>query len=820
MKDLYNIAAAALLHDIGKLGQRANWPELSPQTLALEQHYCPTGEGARSTHRHVLWTSQWLELILPKLPQCMNLSLIRDAACCHHRPSTILDWTIAEADRLASGHDRRSTEEGENAGFRQVALESCLAKVRLADRPAVDSVSWLARELDECDSRILPGKPTSMDVSASWPRLAREVDQAVETMNLQNYSPAQAIMHLDAFTERFLSLVPSSAMDRPDVSLYDHSRATAALACAIHGFHASDVAPRESAVRNRDLSAFRFVAGSLRGIQDFIFDPSAPQKGLARSFRARSFFVSCLTESVVQRILNAIDYPATSCIMQAGGRFTLLLDAGANTFQKLQTALAELDRWFAVKAPAGLGFCDSADLCFSGQELSAERFSNLSGRLSTGLEEARLRPALHHMQTGSAWDEGTFISSRDMHEEAITQHAQFTALGRVLPAASAFTLNPSALPGMLDNSMDCAGYWLQLHAAQPQQGNVAGAMFWANLMPAAAVQPIRRAASYVPTLNRADIDPLRCYGDTGEDQDDPLTEGNLTTFEHLAAFSTTLDQNGKRSGVPMLACLKADVDRLGWLFAKGFGSDASIARVATMSRMLDLFFKGHLDWRFRQPDSPWRHVYTVFAGGDDLMLLGPWPVMMDLAGELRGWLDSLTGNNPSVTISAALSLFHSRMPPDRMARESDEALEAAKEAGRNRITVLNRVLTWSQFAQTRDIAAKLHTRMQPSSPVQLRGAFVYRLLRHAKSAEKVEMARKKGDQNIAIDDLTWRSHYSYDLRRNVIDPAERHGKGEPEFFRWLRELLPPPAASADPGRYAPAIIGATLALYRNRGTSS
>jgi len=104
-------------------------------------------------------------------------------------------------------------------------------------------------------------------------------------------------------------------------------------------------------------------------------------------------------------------------------------------------------------------------------------------------------------------------------------------------------------------------------------------------------------------------------------------DGDVVTFEEIAARS-----HGRQA----LGYLKVDVDNLGFIFSRGLvggsGDRASISRVATLSRTLEVFFAGHLEvlLRTEYPD-----VYLVYSGGDDLLAVGPWDVMFGLADRVR-----------------------------------------------------------------------------------------------------------------------------------------------------------------------------------------
>jgi CRISPR-associated protein Csm1 len=271
------------------------------------------------------------------------------------------------------------------------------------------------------------------------------------------------------------------------------------------------------------------------------------------------------------------------------------------------------------------------------------------------------------------------------------------------------------------------------------------------------------------------------------------------------------------------------------LLSHGCGDDTSFGRVATLSRQLDFFFKALLTSRFAEPEGPYRHVYTIFAGGDDLMVIGPWPVLFELAGELRAWFRRLTADNPDVTLSAGLALGSGRMPVSSLAAAAEQELEAAKDAGRDRIGVFRRVLTWSEYDEALAVGRRLDRMIVEGdnrTVLKLRPGFAYRLLQYARNAERVDLARHT-EQLVAAggvvtasslrladlrDELTWRSHLSYDLHRNIRRSLPKDASASVrEDLEWLESFLVIPVQSAS-GRFANVLrLAASYALYRNRG---
>ncbi len=132
------------------------------------------------------------------------------------------------------------------------------------------------------------------------------------------------------------------------------------------------------------------------------------------------------------------------------------------------------------------------------------------------------------------------------------------------------------------------------------------------------------------------------------------------TFMHITADALERFTDGSLRGKPFLALVKADVDYLGFIFRHGLRRDVSandrltLSRLAQLSRMMDLYFTGYLKGLLHRE---FRDTYTVYAGGDDLMLIGPWRQTLHLTARINETFRDYTGHNPNITLSAGLTLM-------------------------------------------------------------------------------------------------------------------------------------------------------------------
>ena len=158
--------------------------------------------------------------------------------------------------------------------------------------------------------------------------------------------------------------------------------------------------------------------------------------------------------------------------------------------------------------------------------------------------------------------------------------------------------------------------------------------------------------------------------------------GEPLTFEEIAAKST---------GDRLLAILKADVDDMGVKVGQIAGQDSPEGRhyeqLQSFSRSLHSFFVDRVQDMLK--DS-WPLIYTIYAGGDDLLLVGPWNVMLDFAGALDREFESGPGREYGpLTLSAGVALTPYHVPVRHSVGRGEELLEQAKgRKGKNSCAAL------------------------------------------------------------------------------------------------------------------------------------
>ncbi len=142
--------------------------------------------------------------------------------------------------------------------------------------------------------------------------------------------------HFETVWGVYTQAIPSATAFniRPDVSLYDHSRVAAALATALWRYHhergeTDEVTAKELKAQEQSWQDKKFllIQGDFFGIQDFIFASGGEtNKRAAKLLRGRSFYVSLLSECAALKVLDALDLPSTSQVINAAGKFMIVAD--------------------------------------------------------------------------------------------------------------------------------------------------------------------------------------------------------------------------------------------------------------------------------------------------------------------------------------------------------------------------------------------------------------------------------------------------------------------------------------------------------------
>ena len=275
--------------------------------------------------------------------------------------------------------------------------------------------------------------------------------------------------------------------------------------------------------------------------------------------------------------------------------------------------------------------------------------------------------------------------------------------------------------------------------------------------------------AYVPRFRDEDLQDPDKYRPAQDEEGKP-EKGKPKTFNHLDCEERQrLAEDDGWRGKIAIATLKGDVDNLGRIFQKGLAKP-SLAKTAALSRQMNQFFSL---WLPAYCAENARNTYTVFAGGDDFFLIGPWLQIQRLAAEMRENFKKYTADNPQLTFSAGIAISKPGLPVPKLSAYAEEALERAKnypprkkndeesqksKPTKNAICIYGETLAWNDWPKIKNAFDEIE-RLRDKYPIST--GYLYDILQYCNLAQQEEAG------NIAAS--IWRSQLYYRSRRFTRD---------------------------------------------------
>lgn len=685
-KEYQTVILGALLHDIGKFYQRAQI------------------NSAVQDHQH--WGEECFQLFFrEKLSLLFNneeLNLIERFIGNHHGHE---DY-VTKADWVSAGMDRISLDNEETGDPSFERLESIFERISLTDKePMTQQYAYQLNPLQISKEVSFPvrteKKNLTSDFALLWDKFVKEFNGLL-TINRESF-----LNSFYGLLEKYTWCIPSATYkDEPDVSLFDHLKTASAITGCLYCNEKADEPERDSLI---------FVVGDLSGIQSFIYRITKTQGtgGIAKRLRGRSFYLTMFQETIARHILHHIGLFKTHILFCSGGRFELLLPNTNIVRNILEETKIKVNGWCFREHSGEVSFI---------LEWIKKNTDDLKDYQSL-LEEVEKKIAISKKQKFLYFFEGDdFWCEKPVREEKI----------KVCPVCNInkISYNESAchlceLHKTIGKKLPKMQYLL--FAEKPLDEINEGMIQFGDFGCVYLIEKGIKESWFekdlvidVQKINSTDINQngFRFIGNTApialgeiylekdtEDEDLKVEKDDVLSFEILSDAST----GDKRIGI-----LKMDVDNLGLIFSLGLeGKRKSISRIATISRLMDIFFGGYLnricedvfnDWK---EESQWEHknkveqiFYIVYSGGDDLLIVGPWSEIPKLAVKIQNEFKEFTANNPEINISAGIFLSKPKYPISLASKNAGEQLDISKIEGRNRITIFLDTVEWNSTNNT------------------------------------------------------------------------------------------------------------------------
>ncbi|MCD6449458.1 MAG: type III-A CRISPR-associated protein Cas10/Csm1, partial [Thermotogaceae bacterium] len=409
---LRDLAIGGLLHDVGKVVQRAGG--LSGSHMEIGGNWLEEDVGdfwgnyAWAAYYH--HTSDRVSLKLENLDK---------------PEKSLAAAIIAHADNLSASEREDITGDWN----KDIPLRNIFDRVKLKDFPTKgegEETFFPVAPLDEKVGAIYPEQKLKTGYSKEFNYTA--IEEGLKNHLESKKKKLEEEEHIEGWLlrvlERYTAFVPSDTSTGkgrfPDISLYDHLRTTAMIAVCLGdvvmenerdllGTNKPMYTYKELEKRLTKGKPFLLVEGAIRGIQSYIYDIGS--KKALQGLRARSFYLELLQERIVFEILNELELPRTQVLYVGGGRFILILPNIELVKDKLREYRIELNKRFFNNEEARL----SMELLwepFSWHELKESKLNKVFERIGRKREISKTRPMLDILENvlGSRNDSDTGAS--------------------------------------------------------------------------------------------------------------------------------------------------------------------------------------------------------------------------------------------------------------------------------------------------------------------------------------------------------------------------------------------------------------------------
>jgi len=551
-------------------------------------------------------------------------------------------------------------------------------------------------------------------------------------------------------------------------------------------------------------------------------------KGAAKALRGRSLFIQLLGDAVVRRLMHVLGLCQANVIYAAGGNFMLLAPVGQETQETLRDASKEINRELLERYDGDIALCLASVLMPAGAVGTADFGQKYSLELQKAVAQQKARRFIEIVNGPDGWEEVFKPRGGGGERAHFCAVCQAELSAKELQDDDLLLMDAGELePGEVAPRAcyECATFRKLAEAVGRQnlalflrQGKGPGRERWQETLhklsggwwyrfddPAKGAAP--GETKYV--LNEVDFVDLGAHGflflanttpratqkdekwwdETYPDQKGQVKPGSIRSFE-LLAHAAKADGALERVGV-----LRMDVDSLGRVMTRGLFHDGephrSMVATSALSVALDRFFAGYLDLLCRdvtekpgmaglQGHKDEDLLYVIYAGGDDLFVVGSWHLLPLLAERVKDHFERYVGHNPFLHISAGITLEGRKFPLYQAATRAGQALDGGAkkheytENGlllkKNAIHFLGQTVGWDDFAQVREKADML-TKLVRREDVP-RGLLQTLQMIYHRFVEDQKEARRRGLSGEQVYYGPWMWRQAYYLGRFAKGKAE------------------------------------------------
>ena len=698
----------ALFHDIGKFVQRC--------TDKSKSH------SSKGTDLVAEFSNEFIKILGSE----ESFDNFKTVISTHHNPQNDFAKYCKVADHI-SASERVEKEENEEGGidWTNNFLCSLFTKIKLNSTIDIQPRYFQHQQLtkknynalipvyDQNDTKALNYKYKYDDLSEFKIQLKSILSFFQEEADFNTLINLLLILF-----EKWLWCVPDfTGSSQTDISLFNHLKDVAGLSHTI--WKTQQEKPNDQTLN--------LVIGDIPGIQSYIFDIA--NKKSAKILRGRSIFVQVLARNFASKFLDSFGLTECNLVMLAGGKFYIIAPSNNSFKDNYRKAIADIEEYLAKTFYYDIGFIAGKET-FNWEELKQRKFT--FGEIIDKATEDLNRNKAHQFQN-------YFFDNEKVHQSNFILPTQYITPkdGDSNNIKCKVTEKPIRFGKEDDKTIpDIKPVERQVALEYKIGHKVREGTFFLELdkdkklditevydiydAPAKSVEP--------KILMNPTLDELLEYQNKRKD----LLRNTLflevanyvsseeeeeTKTNKIIEVAMDFEKMSKHNdGAEYLTLIKGDIDNLGLLMAYGLTRDkkeiksdeeekdlTAISRTTTLSNQLKYFFSFFLngflkEWeegkilteeenqRFNDKKSQEfkeyikdRKVYTVFAGGDDLMLICPHSSSLKLLKTLNDVFTDFVCSNKEVHNSYSLTNFKHHTPIRIVADIAEENQKDSKK---------------------------------------------------------------------------------------------------------------------------------------------
>ncbi|NWF67229.1 MAG: type III-A CRISPR-associated protein Cas10/Csm1 [Campylobacterales bacterium] len=580
--------------------------------------------------------------------------------------------------------------------------------------------------------------------------------------NHKYFNNSNVYLHnIDSIFMKYLSFIPSTTIEYniPNVPLYDHLKSSAIFASSLYSYHEDDLDIEK--IKDLETKKFLIIAGDFFGIQKFIFD-DVPAKKASKTLRGKSAFIQILTKLISFYIVEKLNLSYLNIVSTAAGKFEIV--GCIKDVEKLKQIQKELDEFFLEfsfgEYGVGISYIEA-----SGEDFQSKNYAKLREQLSLKVEEKKYKKfdlqninAVFDVEIKDnlcGYCNKRFSESEDKPCKFCDI---FIKIGEKLAKSDFLRVSKTK---QKDDDLKIFNYFIGFDDRVTEQ--------------TLAIFDISKDEEF---KNFAKWE-LKSYVALNEDEE-------IATFKELAKKSFGEFENGKRvSGIEAMMTLKADVDGMGDLLKKeksGVPLFSSYAKFNFFSRLIDYFFSVNVPKMMREK---YPNSYTIFAGGDDLYLVGAWHEILDLSRDIRVEFGKFS--KECLTISMGLILTKPNKPIKFISDIAEESLEKSKhferknKKSKDAITVFEESIGFEEFLDSENLVYLIGELERVDKDIfKLNTSFIYTMIDFCNMSKNIDEK---------IENTMWKSKFRYFTYRNVFEKIKDNQTDEIESFLNLLQMM-------------------------------